>query len=154
LNIGLTKKVREAWVQVTRGSRRSLGKVKARRASKCVKEATIIVPTVIALYKQTDDLVAAIEPGEVLHLEFAAPLAEQAAGSTRRFVIETRVWCKDTDPFTKDADTVEPMPHRDKALTITIFYRISASRWSFEESPVWAERRLPLVPQRRIQFHP
>jgi hypothetical protein len=89
--------------------------VKARRASKCVKEATIIVPTVIGLYKQTDDSVATIGPGEVLHLEFAAPLAEQAAGSTRRFVVETPVWCKDTDPFTKDGDTVEPMPHQDNS---------------------------------------
>jgi hypothetical protein len=57
-----------------------------------------------------DDAVAIFGPGEELHLEFAAPPQPPKAGWTRRFVLETRGWCKDMDLYTKDSDTVEPLP--------------------------------------------
>jgi tetratricopeptide (TPR) repeat protein len=72
------------------------------------------------LVSETDDAVATIGPGEELHLEFAAPQSEPLAGWTRRFVLETRGWCKDTDLYTKDGDTVEPLPHRDNASAATL----------------------------------
>jgi hypothetical protein len=68
---------------------------------------------VMELVSKTDDAVATIGPGEEIHMEFAAPTYEVAADWTRRFVLEARGWCKDTDLFTKDGDTVEPMPHRE-----------------------------------------
>ncbi|HEV2971263.1 MAG TPA: FG-GAP-like repeat-containing protein [Pirellulales bacterium] len=67
------------------------------------------------LVSETDDAVATIGPGEELYLEFAAPRSEPRPGWTRRFVLETHGWCKDTDLYTKDGDTVEPLPHRDNS---------------------------------------
>jgi hypothetical protein len=57
-----------------------------------------------------DGAVAIFGPGEELHLEFAAPREAPKAGWTRRFVLETRGWCKDMDLYTQDGDTVEPLP--------------------------------------------
>jgi len=57
-----------------------------------------------------DGAVAIFGPGEALHLTFAASLAAPKAGWTRRFVLEARGWCKDMDLYTKDGDTVEPLP--------------------------------------------
>ena len=59
-----------------------------------------------------DGAVAIFGPGEELHLEFAAPPQPPKTGWTRRFVLETRGWCKDMDLYTKDGDTVEPVPGR------------------------------------------
>jgi hypothetical protein len=59
-----------------------------------------------------DGAVAIFGPGEELHLEFAAPPQPPQAGWTRRFVLETRGWCKDMDLYTKDGETVEPLPGR------------------------------------------
>jgi hypothetical protein len=75
------------------------------------------------LVSQTDDAVATIGPGEELHMEFAGPPHSAAAGWSRRFVLEARGWCKDTDLFTKDGDTVEPMPHRDGSTAETLRHR-------------------------------
>jgi hypothetical protein len=75
------------------------------------------------LVSQTDDAVATIGPGEELHMEFAGPRHSAAAGWSRRFVLEARGWCKDTDLFTKDGDTVEPMPHRDGSTAETLHHR-------------------------------
>jgi hypothetical protein len=72
------------------------------------------------LVSQIDDAVATIGPGEELHVEYTAPTHASAAGWSRRFVLEARGWCKDTDLFTKDGDTVEPMPHRDDSTAETL----------------------------------
>jgi hypothetical protein len=45
-----------------------------------------------------------------VHLEFDGPSSALRPGWTRRFVLETRGWCKDMDLYTKDGDTVEPLP--------------------------------------------
>lgn len=62
------------------------------------------------LVADEDGAVAIFGPGEELHLEFAASLAAPPAGWTRRFVLEARGWCKDMDLYTRDGDTVEPLP--------------------------------------------
>jgi Tfp pilus assembly protein PilF len=62
------------------------------------------------LLSTEDGAVAIFGPGEELHLMFAASLAAPKAGWTRRFVLEARGWCKDMDLYTKDGDTVEPVP--------------------------------------------
>jgi Tfp pilus assembly protein PilF len=65
---------------------------------------------IVDLLAAEDGAVAIFGPGEELHLEFAAPAEAPSAGWTRRFVLETRGWCKDMDLYTKDGDTVEPLP--------------------------------------------
>ena len=78
---------------------------------------------VMELVSQTDDAVATTGPGEELHMEFAAPAADARSGWSRHLVLETHGWCKDTDLFTKDGDTVEPMPHRDDSTAETLLRR-------------------------------
>jgi hypothetical protein len=63
-----------------------------------------------ALVAEWDDAVAIIGPGEEVHLEFAAPAQQAPAGWTRYYVLRTRGWTKDMDLFTKDAETVGPLP--------------------------------------------
>ena len=62
------------------------------------------------LLASEDGAVAIFGPGEELHLEFDASQAPLKPGWTRRFVLEARGWCKDMDLYTKDGDTVEPLP--------------------------------------------
>jgi hypothetical protein len=57
-----------------------------------------------------DEAVAIFGPGEELHLEFDASQAPLKPGWTRRFVLQARGWCKDMDLYTRDGDTVEPLP--------------------------------------------
>jgi len=62
------------------------------------------------LAAQADGAVAIFGPGEEVHLEFAAIPSEPAPGWKRRFVLEAVGWCKDMDLYTKDSDTLEPLP--------------------------------------------
>ena len=62
------------------------------------------------LVANQDGAVAIFGPGEELDLEFDASQASLTPGWTRRFVLEARGWCKDMDLYTKDGDTVEPLP--------------------------------------------
>ena len=62
------------------------------------------------LVASQDGAVAIFGPGEELDLEFDASQAPLTPGWTRRFVLEARGWCKDMDLYTKDSDTVEPLP--------------------------------------------
>ncbi len=63
-----------------------------------------------------DSATVVFGPGEEVSVDFAAPAQAAPAGSTRRFVLETRGWCKDMDLYTRDGETVEPMP-ADATLT-------------------------------------
>jgi hypothetical protein len=63
-----------------------------------------------ALVAEPDGALAIFGPGEEVHLEFAAGLEPVAPGWTRRFVLETRGWCKDMDLYTGDGETVGPLP--------------------------------------------
>jgi hypothetical protein len=60
-----------------------------------------------------DDAVAIIGPGEEIHLEFAAA-APAPSGWQRFFVLETNGWAKDMDLFTRDGETVGPLPSTGK----------------------------------------
>jgi hypothetical protein len=62
------------------------------------------------LLARPDGALAIFGPGEGVHLEFAAPHAAPPAGWTRRFVLESRGWCKDMDLFTRHGDTLAPLP--------------------------------------------
>jgi hypothetical protein len=66
--------------------------------------------SVVDLVAAEDGALAIFGPGEELHLEFVAPPHSPREGWTRRFVLEARGWCKDMDLYTKDGDTVEPLP--------------------------------------------
>ena len=66
-----------------------------------------------ALVHTVDDAVAIIGPGEEVHLEFETVEAA-APGWTRVFVLETHGWAKDMDLFTRDGDTVSPLPTTGK----------------------------------------
>ncbi len=62
------------------------------------------------LVGKIDDAVAVIGPGEELHLEFSADEPDLPAGWSRLHVLETNGWAKDMDLFTKDGETIGPMP--------------------------------------------
>ncbi len=73
------------------------------------------------LVRASDNALAIFGPGEEIHFEFEAATDAPPPGWTRRFVVEARGWCKDMDLFTKDGETIEPLPrsgvnspHRDQ----------------------------------------
>jgi hypothetical protein len=61
------------------------------------------------LVETADNALAIYGAGEEVHLEFQACAAPEASWS-RRYVLEARGWCKDMDLYTRDGDTVEPLP--------------------------------------------
>ncbi len=65
---------------------------------------------IMELLAAEDGAVAIVGPGEEAHLAFAAALPPLRDGWTRRFVLDARGWCKDMDLYTRDGDTVEPLP--------------------------------------------
>jgi tetratricopeptide (TPR) repeat protein len=67
------------------------------------------------LVEAEDDAVAIIGPGEEVLLEFAALTTAVPAGWTRRMVLDAKGWCKDMDLYTKDGETVAPLPGEDSA---------------------------------------
>ena len=67
------------------------------------------------LVARDDDAVAIFGPGEDVLLEFAAPDAPLPSGWSRRVVLDTKGWCKDMDLYTKDGETVAPLPGIDSA---------------------------------------
>jgi hypothetical protein len=62
-----------------------------------------------------DDALAIIGPGEEIHLEFTIPEEPAPEGWTRQFVLETHGWAKDMDLYTKDGETVGPLPSTGKS---------------------------------------
>jgi Tfp pilus assembly protein PilF len=70
---------------------------------------------VTELVAAEDGAMTVFGPGEELHLEFAASLPPLPSGWTRRFVLQAHGWCKDMDLYTRDGDTVEPLPGRRAA---------------------------------------
>ena len=63
----------------------------------------------LELVAETDDALAIIGPGDEIHLEFAAP-PEPAPGMRRVLVLEVRGYAKDMDLYTRDGETVGPLP--------------------------------------------
>lgn len=68
---------------------------------------------VAPLVGTSDDAVAIIGPGEEVVVEFEAPAAAVPRGWTRQFVLRARGWCKDMDLYTRDGETVAPLPGTD-----------------------------------------
>ena len=62
------------------------------------------------LLAEQGDALIVFGPGEEVALDFASPTLAPANGSTRRYVLETRGWCKDMDLFTRDGETIDPLP--------------------------------------------
>ena len=62
------------------------------------------------LVSSHDDAVALIGPGDEVQLDFRLPDAAQGEGWNRYWVLETRGWAKDRDLFTRDGETVSPLP--------------------------------------------
>jgi tetratricopeptide (TPR) repeat protein len=69
------------------------------------------------LVTDVDDAVAIIGPGEELHLEFDAALPPPD-GWRRYFVLENNGWAKDMDLFTRDGETVGPLPVTGKPVAV------------------------------------
>nr|VFJ48039.1 MAG: Repeat domain-containing protein [Candidatus Kentron sp. DK] len=63
-----------------------------------------------ALLTEGDDALAIFGAGEEIHVEFETPVAPPPPGWRRYLVLETRGWTKDRDLFTKEGDTVGPLP--------------------------------------------
>jgi Tfp pilus assembly protein PilF len=67
-----------------------------------------------------DDAVAIFGPGEEINLEFGASGEAVSKEGTTRFVLQLAGWCKDRDLYTKDGDTIGPLPAREGATAETI----------------------------------
>lgn len=66
-----------------------------------------------------DDAVAIIGPGEEVHLEFdATESPPPPPGWSRSFVLEINGWAKDMDLFTRDGETVGPLPSTGKPTAV------------------------------------
>ena len=65
------------------------------------------------LVNAVDDALAIIGPGEEVHLEFDA-VPPSNPGWSQIFVLETNGWAKDMDLFTRDGETVGPLPTTGK----------------------------------------
>ena len=63
------------------------------------------------LVAATDDAIVIFGPGEEVELRFDVP-PPPPEGFTRWYVLRTTGWCKDMDLFTKDGETLGPLPTR------------------------------------------
>jgi tetratricopeptide (TPR) repeat protein len=67
---------------------------------------------VLPLVAQEDDALLIIGPGEEAQLEFDAPADAPEGGWQRRYVLDVRGYAKDMDLYTRDGETVGPLPVR------------------------------------------
>ncbi|MEZ6115791.1 MAG: FG-GAP-like repeat-containing protein [Pirellulaceae bacterium] len=65
----------------------------------------------LPLVEQADSALAIIGPGEEIQLQFDAA-APPPTGSKRYYLLEFAGWCKDKDLYTKDGDTLAPLPRQ------------------------------------------
>ena len=63
----------------------------------------------LPLVETADDALAIIGPGEEIHIEFDA--RDVSVDGNHRLVLEIRGWCKDMDLFTRDGETLGPLPN-------------------------------------------
>lgn len=63
---------------------------------------------VLPLVAEQNDAFAVIGPGDELHVEFDAP--PEVPGRSRVLVLEARGYAKDMDMYTRDGETVGPLP--------------------------------------------
>lgn len=69
---------------------------------------------VLELLRHEDGALVVFGAGEEVRLRFESPPPPKP-GDERRFVLETRGWCKDMDLFTLDGETVGPIPGQRNA---------------------------------------
>nr|VFJ93590.1 MAG: Tetratricopeptide repeat-containing protein [Candidatus Kentron sp. H]VFJ94196.1 MAG: Tetratricopeptide repeat-containing protein [Candidatus Kentron sp. H]VFK00875.1 MAG: Tetratricopeptide repeat-containing protein [Candidatus Kentron sp. H] len=67
------------------------------------------------LLAQVDDALAIFGAGEEIHVEFTAPSGPPPPGWRRHLVLETHGWTKDRDFFTRDGETIGPLPESGRA---------------------------------------
>lgn len=65
-----------------------------------------------SLLRRRDDATAILGPGEGIAMRFSLPDDGPPERWTRRYVLEAYGWCKDMDLYTRDGETVEPVPKR------------------------------------------
>ncbi len=65
---------------------------------------------VLPLLSVADGAVVTIGPGEGVELVFDAP----SDAETLHWILDTHGWCKDRDRFTRDGETLEPIPGGDR----------------------------------------
>ena len=68
------------------------------------------------LLGEIDDALVTLGAGDEVHLAFRSLDQAPAAGWSRRLVLETNGWTKDMDLFTRDGETLAPLPARGKSL--------------------------------------
>nr|VFK54261.1 MAG: Repeat domain-containing protein [Candidatus Kentron sp. TUN] len=66
------------------------------------------------LLSEIDDAIAIFGAGEEIHVEFTAPPESPPPGWRRYMVLETHGWTKDRDLYTKDGETVGPLPGKGR----------------------------------------
>ncbi|MGE0680323.1 MAG: FG-GAP-like repeat-containing protein [Candidatus Binatia bacterium] len=71
---------------------------------------------VTELVVNPDDALTVFGPGEEVHLEFTGLDNALPQDWTRRFVLEAVGWAKDMDLYTKNGETVEPLPTTGAAV--------------------------------------
>jgi hypothetical protein len=69
---------------------------------------------VTPLLRDFDDALAIFGPGEEVHMEFVGLDHSPPAGWNRHFVLESVGWAKDMDLYTRDGETVGPLPTTGK----------------------------------------
>ncbi len=62
------------------------------------------------LLAREDGAAAIFGPGEEVFARVTPPPQKASPGTSRRYVLEVRGWCKDMDLFTLEGETVEPIP--------------------------------------------
>jgi hypothetical protein len=62
------------------------------------------------LVESADGAMAIFGPGEEIHAEFDVPVLALAEGWRRAFVLDAYGWCKDMDLYTKEGETIAPLP--------------------------------------------
>ncbi len=103
------------------------------------------------LIRRRDNALAILGPGEEIHMEFAAidpscgvadrsrlkeggssmdSVPELQSGWSRRFVLEFTGWCKDMDLYTRDGETLDPLPsHADEQESESELHQILNTRY-------------------------
>jgi hypothetical protein len=55
---------------------------------------------------------------------------QRPRGWTRRYVLEARGWCKDMDLYTRDGDTVEPLPAHPRTAAAAALQQRFTTRYA------------------------
>ena len=80
-----------------------------------VNQGSLTVHALRRVEFQPGSTVAIFGPGEAISLAFEVPASALPDTWTRRLVLELRGWCKDMDLYTKDGETVAPVPGTETA---------------------------------------